>query len=250
VPEQQPDRQRDAQRDHDGEQGDDDVLVQQVGLAISDDLYHWVKYDGNPVLSADNRWYETAGGEAPWRDEHWRDPWVFADPAGDGWHLLITARANTGPLDDRGVVGHARSSDLLHWEAQPPLSRPGTGFGQLEVFQVAQVDGRHVLIFNCLPGEFSAARRETGVRGAIWAATAESPLGPYDIAGAVPLTDERFYVGKLVQDPERNWVLLAFENVGPDGGFVGALSDPMPVRWSGDNLVLEHSDSDSPALAG
>jgi beta-fructofuranosidase len=228
----------------------DDVLVQQVGLAISDDLYHWVKYDGNPVLRADSRWYETVGGQAPWRDEHWRDPWVFADPDGDGWHLLITARANTGPLDDRGVVGHARSADLLHWEAQPPLSQPGTGFGQLEVFQVAEIDGRHVLIFNCLSGEFSAARRETGVRGAIWAATAASALGPYDIAGAVPLTDDRFYVGKLVQDPVGNWVMLAFENIGPDGAFVGALSDPMPVRWDDGKLVVEYSDSDRPAFAG
>ncbi len=144
------------------------------------------------------------------------------------------------------MVGHARSADLLRWEAQPPLSQPGSGFGQLEVFQV---DGRHVLIFNCLAGEFSAARRETGTRGAIWAATASSPLGPYDIAGAVPLTDDRFYVGKLVQDPVGNWVMLAFENVGPDGAFVGALSDPMPVRWDGDKLVLEHSDSDGPAFA-
>ena len=39
---------------------------------------------------------------------------------------------------------------------QPPLSDPGAGFGQLEVFQVANIDGRHVLIFNCLPGEYSA----------------------------------------------------------------------------------------------
>jgi beta-fructofuranosidase len=148
------------------------------------------------------------------------------------------------------VVGHARSSDLLHWQAQPPLSLPGTGFGQLEVFQVVEIESRHVLIFNCLPGEFSAARRESGVGGAIWAATAASPLGPYDIAGAVPLTDERFYVGKLVQDPAGNWVMLAFENIGPDGAFVGALSDPMPARWDGDNLVLEYADSDSPAIAG
>jgi beta-fructofuranosidase len=218
----------------------DGSLVQQIGVATSEDLDHWVKYDGNPVLQADPRWYET-GGPAPWRDTHWRDPWVLPDPDGDGWHMLITARANSGPHDDRGVVGHARSADLLHWQAQPPLSQPGAGFGQLEVFQLATVEGKHVLIFNCLSGDHSAGRRASGTTGAIWAAPAESPLGPYDIAGAVALTDDRFYVGKLVRDPAGRWVLLAFENFGADGAFVGSLSQPMPVHWSGDALMVEHT---------
>ena len=79
--------------------------------------------------------------------------------------------------------------------------------------------------------------------------------GPYDIAGAVPLTDGAFYVGKLVQDPAGNWVMLAFENIGPDGQFVGALSDPMPVRWDGDTLVVATGTSTpvgsrTPAAAG
>ena len=36
----------------------------------------------------------------------------------------------------------------------------------------------------------------------------------------------------------RGWVLLAFENAGPDGGFGGVLTDPMPVSWDGDSLVV------------
>lgn len=213
-------------------------LVQQVGLATSSDLHHWVKHDRNPLVEADSRWYETLGGPAPWQDEHWRDPFVMADPDGNGWHLLITARANTGPLDDRGVVGQARSADLLHWEVGPPLSEPGAGFGQLEVFQVAEVDGRHVLIFNCLQGEYSAARSAAGDEGAIWAAIGKSPLGPFDIQGATPLTDDSLYVGKLVRDPTGSWILLAFHNKGSDGEFGGTLSDPMPVHWDGDRLVV------------
>lgn len=213
-------------------------LVQQVGLATSADLHHWVKSERNPLVRADSRWYDTVGGPAPWQDEHWRDPFVMADPDGDGWHLLITARANTGPLDDRGVIGHAHSTDLVNWEVRPPLSDPGAGFGQLEVFQVADVDGRHVLIFNCLTGEYSADRRATGSRGAIWAAIGASPLGPFDIKGATPLTDDSLYVGKLVRDPSGQWVLLAFHNIGTDGRFGGTLSEPLPVRWDGGTLTL------------
>jgi len=215
------------------------TLVQRIGVATSADLLTWTKHDGNPVLDADPRWYETHGGPSPWQDQHWRDPWVFADPAGDGWHLLITARAADGPIDDRGVIGHAWSADLTNWHAGPPLSEPGSGFGQLEVPSVEVVDGCAVLIFNCLHGELSSSRKASTSRSVgIWAAPAAGLLGPFNISGATPLTDDSLYVGKLVRDPAGRWVLLAFENAGPEGSFGGMLTDPMPVRWDGDRLVV------------
>jgi len=58
---------------------------------------------GNPVIEFDPRWYEFVGFDA------WRDPWVLRDPGGNGFHALITARARTGELDARGVIGHAWS---------------------------------------------------------------------------------------------------------------------------------------------
>jgi beta-fructofuranosidase len=216
----------------------DRSLQQQVARATSADLYCWVKDERNPLVSADPRWYETLGGDDPWRDEHWRDPWVLADPDGDGWHMLITGRANTGPLDGRGVVAHAYSRDLTDWEVRPPLSGPDGGFGQLEVFQVENVDGRWVLVFNCVDREFAAARAQQGGPGGVWVADAASALGPYDIAGATLLSDDRHYVGKLVRDPDGRWVFLAFVNKDENGDFVGDLTDPIPVGWDGDRLVL------------
>ena len=56
--------------------------------------------------------------------------------------MLITARANHGPADDRAVVGHATSPDLRDWTPQPPLSQPGQGFGAMEVQQYEHVDGQ------------------------------------------------------------------------------------------------------------
>ena len=32
--------------------------------------------------------------------------------------------------------------------------------------------------------------------------------------------------------------MLAFHNIGAEGAFVGALSDPMPVQWHGDILTI------------
>ena len=77
----------------------------------------------------------------------------------------------------------------------------------------------------------------------IWAAPAAGLLGPYDIAGATPLTDDSLYVGKLVRDRSGRWVLLAFENAGPDGSFGGALTDPMPARWDDDSLAVAIAES-------
>ena len=171
-------------------------------------------------------------------DEAWRDPWVLADPDGDGWHMLVTARACDGPADQRGVIGHARSDDLIHWQAQPPLSRPGEGFGYLEVPQVEVVEGRPVLVFSCLGAGLSDERRKAGMPGGTWCLPCDSPLGPFDVKRAVRITDESLYSGRLVSDRAGRWTMLAFRNHGPDGRFIGELTDPMPIGWATDGSAL------------
>ncbi|MEZ0067013.1 putative GH43/DUF377 family glycosyl hydrolase [Streptacidiphilus sp. MAP12-20] len=221
--------------------------VQRIGYATSQDLTTWQKSD-TPPLGPDPRWYETLDAGV-WHDEAFRDPWVLPDPQGDGWHMLVTARAGSGPAFERGVVGHAVSLDLRHWEVRPPLSTPAPhGFGQLEVTQVEIVDGRPVLLFSCLAEHASEARRATGVSGGIWAAPAESLLGPYDIDAAEPVTDDSLYSGRLIRRREDGrWVLMAFHHTGADGGFVGSISDPMPVAWDGRRLTV---DALAPITAG
>jgi beta-fructofuranosidase len=219
--------------------------IQSIGYAVSSDLLVWDKAPG-PVLSADPRWYEKYAPppEGHWHDEAFRDPWVFADPAGDGWHMLITARSASGPAGDpadgvdRGVVGHAWSADLENWELREPLSSPGTGFGQLEVFQLVEIEGRQVLVFNCQAAELSAARKATGITPGVWVASAETALGPYGIADAQQLTGDDLYVGKFIRDRETGETkFLAFVNY-VDGEFVGEITDPYAVSWDGDRLVV------------
>jgi beta-fructofuranosidase len=209
--------------------------VQSIGYATSPDLYAWEKQ--GQVAGADDHWYERLADQG-WHDEAFRDPWVLPDPDGDGWHLLVTARGRTGPSDDRGVVGHCRSADLRKWEVRPPLSEVGQGFGQLEVMHTAVVEGQPFLIFSCLARDASAATRSTGTRGGTWAARARTVLGPYDIANATPLTDDRLYVGRLVQTRDAGWRFLAFDNELPDGSFGGTITDPRPVHLVDGRLVL------------
>lgn len=208
--------------------------MQRVGLATSSDLFTWTKR--GLVAEADPRWYEQLDGG--WHDWAFRDPWVLPDPDGDGWHMLITARGNTGPVDQRGVVGHAWSPDLWHWEVRPPLSEVGQGFGQLEVMYDLELDGQTFLLFSCLGGDLSDPRKGT-TPGGTWAARAETPLGPYDIAGATVISPPGLYVGRAVRLRDTGeWKFLAFVNETPEGGFGGTIIDPLPLTLRDGQIVV------------
>ncbi len=225
--------------------------VQRVGVATSTDLYRWDKTPG-AITEADARWYEKFES-GDWFDEAWRDPWVFQAPGLPGWQMLVTARSPHGAADDRGVIGRATSPDLTEWTVQPGWSDPGAGFGQLEVPQIAEIEGRHVLIFSCLTGELSASRRAAG--GGVWAVPLDRADGPYDVSRAARLTDESLYAGRLVRDRDGNWMLFAFVHVDTAGEFVGAISDPMPVSWHPDGHLrvsdgrFDHIDRNTPAAS-
>jgi len=207
--------------------------VQRIGLATSPDLGAWTKHGSNPLIELDSRWYETLDQHA-WRDQTWRDPWVFADPGSDGFHALITARVKEGQPDARGVIGHARSADLLEWEVRAPLSKPGD-FGHLEVPQVEEVDGIPVLLFSCAAADIGAARRgrRSDEHTGTFIATGESLLGPWDIAGArvIPVPD--LYSARIVRDRTGEWQVLGFLDGAERGEFIGELSDPFPLKGMG-----------------
>lgn len=211
--------------------------VESVGVAVSADLVHWEKRPG-PVTRADPRWYETLGAST-WPEEAWRDPWVFRDPSGQGWHMLVTARALDGaPVDDRGVIGHATSPDLETWTVQPPLSSPGAGFGHLEVPQVVQVEGRWFLLFSCGPSTLAASSAVREVAPGTWSLPLDSPVGPYPVERAAPLTEHGWYSGRAVRQHDGTWSLLAFENPPAGRAFRGVVSDPMPLVLDDGHLHL------------
>ena len=232
----------------------DDGLVQRIGAARSTDLLTWDKVSSDALVSGDARWYEQYG-TAAWGDEAWRDPFVFrhADPSdgsvdgsADGrWHMLITARATHGPDAGRGVVGHAVSDDLLSWDVLPPITQPHTGFGQLEVNQVEVIDGIPTLLFCCDTPQLDADGLARHGRGGVFSVTGRSLLGPFDIAAARRFDHDDLYAARLVKHAGR-WHLIGFRNIGPDG-FIGELSDPIPVTVDpghGGLVALEERDGD------
>ena len=198
---------------------------QRLALATSVDLLTWTKHPANPVIELDPRWYERVGHDS------WRDPWVFRDADGDGFHALITARARTGEPDARGVIGHAWSPDLLRWEVQPPLTEPGL-FGHMEVPQVEVVEGTPVLLFSVGADKYSAARRQRhpDEPPGTFVAIGESLLGPWDLDGArqIPIPD--IYSARLVRDRTGAWQVLGFIDGSARDAFVGEIIDPVPFE--------------------
>ncbi|GAA4267402.1 glycosyl hydrolase family 32 [Frondihabitans peucedani] len=210
--------------------------VETIGVATSPDLTTWTKQPG-PLVRADSRWYET-WGTSTWPEEAFRDPWVYLDQESGTWHMLITARADHGSDDDRGVIGHATSPDLEEWTLQPPLSSPGAGFAHLEVPQLVEVDGAAVLLFSCNTPALSDAARAQGLTGGIWSVPVSVPLQEVDVARARLLASERLYSGRILPDRTGAPVLLAFDMADADGGFLGSISDPVPVGWAAGGLRM------------
>ncbi|MEY4366597.1 MAG: hypothetical protein RLZ28_12 [Actinomycetota bacterium] len=224
--------------------------IQTIGAATSSDLYTWTKLGTEALVKADERWYEKLG-QSSWPDEAWRDPWVFKAEAGrliggakynqDAgiaelansqalWHMLITARSNEGPVASRGVMGHAISVDQRSWKVLPPLGAVTKDFGQLEVFQFEIVDGVPTVLFCCGWREISPERQASfGKRDASYSFSVDQDLTAIDYSRAKGFEHALFYAGRLIEGPD-GWVLIGFlNNAGPNGEFVGELSDPVAV---------------------
>jgi beta-fructofuranosidase len=210
--------------------------IETIGLAVSDDLFNWTKLPG-PVCRADARWYETLGTSS-WPEEAWRDPWVFPDADGRTWHMLVTARANAGDDMRRGVVGHAVSTDMEHWEVRPPLSAPGGDFAHLEVFQTLTIDGRNYLLFSCDTPKLAGAL--SGATGGIWYLPTGRLDGWHHPAAARLLATQRLYAGRVVRQRDGQWALMGFENGPP---FTGRISDPVAITVHPDGRLSIDGDA-------
>ena len=87
-----------------------------MGRAVSDDGIHFTKLQPNPFAVPPH-------GYNPL---HFRDPIVFADAGGDGYHMLVTSMRDDWPLAGRGgCLAHLHSPDLQDWQMREPFLVPG-----------------------------------------------------------------------------------------------------------------------------
>jgi beta-fructofuranosidase len=212
--------------------------IQRIGHAVSSDLISWERTQTTPILEADERWYATAAND-PRQEEPFRDPWVFYLEADGLWHMLLTARDNSGSEEAHGTIAHATSADLFSWELQAPLATE-TGFAQLEVLQVLEVEGRWVVIFCTAPGD--VRRTDVPVAYATYSAPADGPLGPFHLDQAEPITaGGGVYAGRIMETPSGQLALMGFIDSGEPGGFQGIIGDPIAVQLSPRGTLVESS---------
>lgn len=124
-------------------------MAQHTGAALSDDLVHWERYPGNPVISPDPRWYISHESPLPGGIVDCRDLIVVEDPDGNGWLGFYAARIPAEEGSETSVVAAVRSDDLLHWTHLPPAFGPRK-YACLEVPDVFPLNGRWYL--TCLTG--------------------------------------------------------------------------------------------------
>lgn len=121
--------------------------VQRIGVALSDDLLHWEKYPGNPILTPTGPWYETDPLAAANHETAWRDPCVVYSEEEGCYYALFCARVPDAGPGAGGCIGVARSENLLEWEVLPPAYVSERYFA-LEVPDVFFAGGRYYLIFS------------------------------------------------------------------------------------------------------
>jgi beta-fructofuranosidase len=199
---------------------------QRIGQAVSADLVHWERLSHDPLVVADERWYSTVERDGA---EDFRDPWVFRHTDGR-WHMLITATDRAGG----GCVGHATSDDLITWTVTEPLAAD-TGFAQLEVLQVAEVDREPVLFFSCQTVDVGVPSVEA--RTGVYSAPADSLLGPFHLDRSEPVGGDGTYAGRVIST-EHGPVLLGFRNDPSTHPFDGVIGDPIPLRLTSRGTVV------------
>lgn len=233
--------------------------VQRIGAATSPDLMTWTKISKQALSEADSRyenWLRPDGKV----EVNWRDPWVFRFPAGvttgaaavgvqDGvephavWHMLTTPHGNDAERPQRGLTGHATSTDLINWTTQAPLSQVGQSFDQMEVFQFEIVDGVPVLVFCCAWPDISADRlAKLGQHDATYSLAVSADLSELNFNKAYPydFNSEFVYAGRIIQGPDGKWNLIGFvQNAANE--FEGYLSDPIPVTANRERGLVPRS---------
>ncbi len=149
-----------------------------IGLAESDDLYEWRRYQENPILVPDPRWYESPQ-DADYR-KAWRDPFVYHDPETGKFYMFLVGRVREADKQVRGCIACAVSEDLHRWHCREPVYWPKR-FHDLEVPSVFRQDGRYYLIYHApyLGGPSNYRTTDPYQSSGIWYATSEALLTGY-----------------------------------------------------------------------
>jgi len=207
--------------------------IQRIGLATSTDLRRWHKFPANPVIESEPATYEDESA-SPFRERAWRDPYLVRQQG--SYCAYITSRVRNGPLDGRGCIALARSPDAHRWKVLPPVYAPGM-FGQMEIPQLIQLQGRYFLLFGVELGWHAHSGEVPKTTGTYYANSHDPERGYTEPRLLLGDVHGQHYGTKLVEGPDNTWYILSWLRHGPRGDFVGGLSDPQPVELRSGGII-------------
>lgn len=227
-----------------------------VGIAVSDDLYHWEKLDGNPVTQADGIVYSRDRNLA-WNQPRWRDPWLYVDgPSTDSTNSTGSSQAGSGQGDIMyqfvcagkpgvdpelmGTVAVAKSTDMRSWELQPPLDVPAVA-QDLECPKVYRIGDKYHLLVSITDQIMGLDMKSKQPEGlplhSTYSMVADRLMGPYTLHGD----------GRILNDPKwgnpyaceavcfkDQWYLLGTVFKHPDD--LDYVIDPIPLEVTPEGL--------------
>jgi beta-fructofuranosidase len=221
--------------------------VQKIGLAVSTDLMHWEKHPRNPLVVADERYYEMADGlnkleGAP----AWRDPYVFRDPASEKFYMTISGRQQSESGVYNGCVAVAESSNLIDWKILPPLLAPPR-YEQMETTQMIFHENRYYLFFSTWAKDYEPAwAKAHGAYSGLHCYCADELFGNYQPVngnGVVLDNGEAMYVVRLLENRGNLFTAIGWLNGEAQGNFIGRLSRPFTIIIDGDRIFQNKGKS-------
>ncbi|QDU58521.1 glycoside hydrolase family protein [Aeoliella mucimassa] len=236
------------------EQGD----VQRIGLAVSDDLYHWRKTPVNwfdhrgahdpplvrqarqmaleqplscrhaPIDTASDlplepspEFYESTVDEG----REWvsfRDPYYYRE--GDRGWLIMAARTKEGPVVRRGCVGVMEEVAPGKFEARPPLHHPGL-YDDIEVPNLLKIEEEYYLI-GSLREDAKIRYWHTSKIGSPWRSYYDNVL-----------LAQGNYAARVCQD-DKGWLLWNFFSLGgPDRTSNNLMPPPKRLSRASNGLL-------------
>lgn len=147
---------------------------EKIAVAFSDDMKDFVLYDKNPVLEPDENIFYTKGPRIDCRDMI-----VVYYEKEDVYYGYFAAMADIGYDCPCGVIGVAKSKDLLNWREQKIAYKPPF-MGVMEVPDVFEIDGKWYLIM--LSGNNYGAKgisEDEDIVCFTYYAVSDSPEGPF-----------------------------------------------------------------------
>lgn len=159
-----------------------------ISVATSEDGITWTKYDGNPIIRPDPRYYYTNDHRTPLAVHSnidgnimdCRDLCVVYDEEKKHYWGYFAVRRPGDECTQTSVIALAKSYDMLHWEQLPPCFCPDK-YHCIETPDVFKMGDKWYML--CLSGNHYGQRNRTGDPNMFGRITiygeADAPEGPY-----------------------------------------------------------------------